>query len=59
MYIASEHNLEILPSTINEGKGPVCSLLPSKLLELCNAPTDLIAAVRSQELQLGRLVAPQ
>ena len=58
-YIASCHNLAVIPSTINEGKGPTCSIFPSTLLELCEAPTDLIAAVRSQELQLGRLVAPQ
>lgn len=56
VYIASMYNLEVIPSVINEGKGPVCSMLPSVLLEKCNAPIDLIEAVRSQEIQLGRLV---
>lgn len=56
VYMASLHNLEVIPSTINEGKGPVCSMLPSVLLEKCNAPIDLIEAVRSQEIQLGHLV---
>ena len=58
-YIASCHNLAVIPSTINEGKGPTCSIFPSTLLELCEAPTDLIEAVRSQELQLVHLIALQ
>lgn len=55
-YIASVHNLRIIESTLNEGKGPTCSMLPSHMLKMCNAPIDLIEEVASQELQLGRLV---
>ena len=57
-YIASKFNLEIMPSKLNEGKGPQCSMIPSELLVACDAPIDLIEAVRSQELQLAHLIAP-
>lgn len=55
-YIASVENLEVLPSQLNEGKGAKCSLKPSELLVLCNAPSDLVEQVRSQEILLKHLV---
>lgn len=54
-YLASVENLELLPSTINEGKGAKCSIKPSDLLIKCNAPQDLIDQVVSQEILLKHL----
>ena len=58
VYLASTHNLCVLPALDNTGKSSKCSLHPIDLLEQCGAPKDVISQVELKIAQLADLIEP-